>query len=131
MLNRRRSGPAALRFAARRQREDEAPRLHDEVPRLRHLRLEVEERRGGGIVPEAKHIRHVIIDRAPALFLLPCGDASCNDGGHDVTLAMMRDLRAGQTRFEGESVCNGTVGTALCGRVVHYVAIADYDPSAK
>jgi len=126
MLNRRRFGLAAQRFAERRQREDEAPRLQAEIPRLESLKLEVGEHRAGGAVAEAPHIRRVVVDNAPALFVLPCGDGSCKDGGHDVTSSVMRSLRQGETHFEGEDICNGTVGTAQCSRVLRYVATATY-----
>jgi hypothetical protein len=126
MLNRRRFGLAAQRFAERRQREDEAPRLTAEVPQLTDLKLEIDEHRAGGAVAEAPHIRRIVVERAPALFVLPCGDAACKDGGHDVTSTILRALRAGETRFEGEDVCNGMVGTAPCSRVLRYVATATY-----
>ena len=126
MLHHRRHGEAAQRFADRRKREDEAPRLQSEVPRLESLKLEVEERRSGGVVAEASHIRRIVIVNAPALFVLPCGDPSCKDGGHDVTHSMMRALQAGATRFEGEDVCTGQLGSATCQRILHYTAIAGY-----
>jgi hypothetical protein len=126
MLNRRRFGLAAQRFAERRQREDEAPRLHGEVPKLETLKLEVGEHRGGGAVAEAPHIRRVVVENAPALFVLPCGDPSCKEGGHDVTSRIMRSLQSGATTFEGEDVCQGMVGTAPCNRVLRYVGTATY-----
>ncbi len=125
-MNHRRNGEAAQRFAERRQREDEAPRLRAVVPRLNDLKLEVEERRTGGVVAETSHIRRVVVEHAPALFILPCGDPSCKDGGHDVTFAVMRSLERNMTRFEGEDVCAGHVGTATCSRVLKYVGIASY-----
>jgi hypothetical protein len=125
-MNHRRNGEAAQRFAERRQREDEAPRLRVVVPRLSDFKLEVEERRSGGVVAETSHIRRVVVDHAPALFILPCGDPSCKDGGHDVTHGILRSLERNATRFEGEDVCSGNVGTATCGRVLKYVGIAVY-----
>jgi hypothetical protein len=47
-----RSREAHLRFAERRRREDEARRLHDEVPQLRTLKLEVEEHRREATIAE-------------------------------------------------------------------------------
>src|SRR6266849_2479094 len=79
MMNRRNS-VAAQRFAERRRREEDAPRLCDQVPNLVSLKLEIEERSG---VTGVKHIRRVVVDRAPALFLVPCGDSKCADGEHD------------------------------------------------
>jgi hypothetical protein len=123
----RRFSEGAQRFAERRKREDEAPRLSAEVPRLRTLALEIEERGEGGPVAEPTHVRRVVVQHAPALFVLPCGDARCKDGGHDVTYAVMKALRAGETRFEGEDVCVGSVGTGQCSRVLRFVGIATYE----
>jgi hypothetical protein len=121
----RRYSEAAERFAARRRREDEAPRLRSQVPNLASLRLEVEERRSTAIAVESRHVRH-IVDAAPALFLLPCGDPVCKEGGHDLTTQIMRGLVAGAGRFEVEDVCAGDVGTARCGRILKVTAIATY-----
>src|ERR1700691_4968117 len=93
------SREASERFAERRRREDEAPRLRDEIPSLRTMRLEVEEHRATSAVAETRHVRIVIVDRAPALFVLPCGDPDCRDGGHDVTSEIMDRLRHGATEF--------------------------------
>jgi hypothetical protein len=122
----RRHSEGAQRFAERRKREDEAPRLTAEVPGLQSLALEIEERTEGGPVAEATHVRRVVVQHAPALFVLPCGDARCRDGGHDVTNDVMRALRAGETRFEGQDVCAGSVGTAQCSRVLRFVGVATY-----
>lgn len=121
-----RNGEAAQRFAERRQREDAAGRLRDRVPSLEGLRIEVEERRGGGVVPDATHIKRVVVDSAPALFILPCGDHSCKDGGHDVTSTVLRALEHGQATFEGEDMCAGQLGSAQCSRVLHFKATATY-----
>jgi hypothetical protein len=121
----RRYSEAAERFAARRRREDEAPRLRTRVPNLVSLRLEVEERRAAGVAVDSRHVRH-IVDSAPALFVLPCGDPACKDGGHDVTSQMLRGLLAGTPRFEVEDACAGDVGTARCGRILKVTAIATY-----
>lgn len=126
MYNRKNS-EAAQRFAERRRREDEAPRLHSEVPRLRTLRLDIEERSDGRSVAEPTHVRHVVVASAPALFLLPCGDPHCKDGGHDITHSVVRYLRAGEVRFEGEDSCSGSVGTGSCARVLHFVGVATYE----
>jgi hypothetical protein len=125
-VNKGRHSEGAQRFAERRKREDEAPRLTAEVPRLQSLNLEIDETSAGGPVAEPTHVRRVVVQHAPALFLLPCGDALCRDGGHDVTHAIMRALRAGETRFEGRDACAGSIGTAQCSRVVHFVGIATY-----
>jgi hypothetical protein len=122
----RRPSEGAQRYAERRRREDEAPRLTAEVPRLKSLALEIEERSEGSPVAEPTHVRRVVVQHAPALFILPCGDARCKDGGHDVTHSVMRALRAGETRFEGQDVCTGSIGTGQCSRVLHFVGIATY-----
>ena len=56
MPNPRRNLEAQQRAAARRQREDDAPRLHDKVPGLESLKLEVDEVRGAEAVAGATHI---------------------------------------------------------------------------
>jgi hypothetical protein len=121
-----RSREGAARFQERRQRENDAPRLTAEVPRLETLRLEVEESRGAAAMPETKHVRHVVVAHAPALFLLPCGDTSCRDGGHDLTRAILAHLAHGKTEFTVEETCSGTIGTASCGRAIHVRARATY-----
>jgi hypothetical protein len=123
MMNYRKNSPAALRFAERRRREADAPRLCDQVPDLVSLRLEIEERSG---VTATKHIRRFVIDRAPALFLVPCGDSRCAEGEHDLTTTVMRGLRAHETSFEGSDECMGSVGLSACARVLHFDAIAEY-----
>ncbi len=123
-MNKRHS-EAAERFAERRRREDEAQRLHARVPTLATLRLEVEERRPASPVVDSRHVRH-IVDAAPALFVLPCGDPACKNGGHDVTDALLRALTAGSKRVEVEDVCTGDIGTAQCGRILKVTAIATY-----
>ena len=119
----RRYSEAAARFAERSRREDEAPRLRARVPNLVSLRLEVEERRGTSTVVESRHVRH-IVDSAPALFVLPCTDPACKDGGHDVTSMLLRGLLQGSERFHVEDACMGDIGSAHCGRIVKVTAIA-------
>lgn len=127
-MNRWRGGEAAQRFAERRRRQDEAPRLLTLIPTLESLRLEVEERRAGFALAEATHIRRIVVDHAPALFELTCQDASCDGGGHDLTAVVMRALRNKDAKFQGEDVCRGRVGTAAveCGRVLRFIGIAGY-----
>ncbi len=131
MFSRRRNHQAAERARERRDLEDSAARLRDEVPELVSLRLEVSEFEGDRQIPEASHIRRIVVEHAPALFLLGCTDQRCVDGGHDLTRDMMRALRSHQSRFDGEHVCPGRTGSADCSRRLHYVAIASYsdDPS--
>ena len=119
----RRDWFAAERFAERRRREDEAPKLCNVVPTLTGLRIELEER---STVGGTKHIRRILVDRAPALFLVQCGDPRCVDGEHDLTMDVMRALRGGETAFHGSDECRGTIGSASCPRVLHFSATAEY-----
>jgi hypothetical protein len=123
MMNQRRNSPAAQRFAERRRRENDAPRLREAVPNLVSLRLEIEDRSG---VTATKHNRRVVIDQAPALFLVPCADPRCADGEHDLTSTVMRALRAHQTTFQGEDGCMGSIGPSSCARVLRFDAVAEY-----
>jgi hypothetical protein len=122
----RRFSEAAQRFAERRRREDEAPRLATVVPALQSLRLELRESRAGGQMAEVAHIRRVVVERAPALFEVPCQDTSCKDGGHDLTHEILDRLRSGAGEFAGEDACHGRVGTATCQRILNYSASAEY-----
>jgi hypothetical protein len=126
MQSRSRNSEAAQRFAERRRREDAAPRIREVVPNLATLRLEIDERRGASNAGDPKHVRLVVVDSAPALFNLPCGDHACKDGGHDMTDNVLRALQAGATRFELEDTCHGNVGKAFCGAVMHILITATY-----
>lgn len=120
----RRDSAAALRFAERRQRENDAPRLREQVPGLKNLKLDVEELCGQA---RTRHIRRIVVDRAPAMFLVPCGDPRCTDGEHDLTLAVMRGLRARETSFGGTDECTGGLGSAFCARILNFTATAEYE----
>lgn len=124
-----RSREAAERFAERRRREDEAPRLRDVVPELVSCRILVEEWHAGMMLAEVAHTRRIVVEHAPALFVIPCGDSSCRDGGHDITNEMMRGLREGQTEIHGEDTCYGHARAAECGRVLRYTATVEYRPA--
>ncbi len=123
---RQRQSEAAARSAERRRREDAAPRLRDLVPALEDLKLELGELRADAPIVETNHVRRIPVAHAPALFELPCHDSFCTGGGHDVTQEILRSLRAGLTRFEGEDACGGSTGTAPCQRVLKYVVTASY-----
>jgi hypothetical protein len=114
------------RTAERRQREDEAPRLAATIPSLQGLRLEVLEHSSNISHPEYTHVRHVVVANAPALFVVPCHDTQCKDGGHDLTQEILAALRHRNAHFEGQDVCRGMVGSAGCPRVLGYVANATY-----
>ena len=122
-MNYRRNSPQAQRFAERRRREDDAPRLRDQVPDLLSLRLDIEDRTDVG---GNTHTRRVVVDHAPALFLVPCGDPRCSDGEHDLTSTVMRALRTHETSFHGEDECRGAVGPSPCSRVLRFDAKAEY-----
>jgi hypothetical protein len=125
MMSQRRNSQVAERFAERRRREDEAPRLRDRVPGLKRLQLLIEERTPLG---GTKHVRSFLVDRAPALFLVRCGDPRCADGEHDLTDTVMRALAARQTEFHGSDECIGSVGTSGCSRVLSFDGTAEYGP---
>lgn len=129
MVHPRRNSEAAQRAAARRLREDEAPRLITEVPLLESLNIDVEEHLASGTVAST-HVRRVVVERAPALFDMPCNDRSCKEGGHDLTRQILADLRRGKTRFEGSHPCEGNIGSSRCQMILKYVAHATYRPSA-
>jgi hypothetical protein len=111
---------------ARRRREADAPRLAATIPTLESLRLECSERSATITRPEHTHTRHVVVGSAPALFVLPCHDSRCKDGGHDLTAVILAALRTEKARFTGEDACSGVVGTGPCSRVLDYVGIATY-----
>ncbi len=121
----RRNSFAAQRFAERRRREDEAPRLSEQVHDLESLRLELEER-SGDTAASPKYTRRFVVARAPALFFVPCGDPRCLDGGHDLTSTVMHALRRQQTSFEADDTCSGALGNSQCGRVLRVEGIAEY-----
>lgn len=121
-----RKSEAAERFAERRRQEDEAPRLRDVIPGLVSCRLEITERRAAATIADVSHTRHVVVARAPALFLMACSDPSCRDGGYDITRELVRALRDRKNVFRGEDTCQGNIGTAHCGRVLEFTARAEY-----
>jgi hypothetical protein len=114
------------RVRERREREDAAPRLRDRVARLRTLSIEVDDHLGSMTMAKTRYVRHVVVERAPALFNIPCSEANCQDGGHDVTVEVMRALLAGEPEFSGEDVCYGWRGSETCDRVMHFVGRATY-----
>jgi len=117
---------AAQRAADRRERENSAARLAQEVPELVSLKLEMEERSDAASVSAPKYIRRIQVGSAPALFLVPCGDSNCHDGGHDITNSIMHALHQHRTTFNGSDGCGGSLGSATCSRVLHYEAFAEY-----
>jgi hypothetical protein len=125
MMNRR-NPEAARRLAERRQREDDAPRLAAAFPQLESLGIRVAEASPGISNPVGSYIRRVVVATAPALFVLPCGDSQCRDGGHELTQQLLTGLRQNKLQFEGEDSCRGFIGSSECRRVLRYVATASY-----
>src|SRR5512142_220966 len=125
MMKARRNTEAAARYEDRRQRERSAQRLHDRVPTLASLRLDIAEGRGA-ISGGPKYARIITVESSPALFALGCADPSCRDGGHDLTSYVLRGLLEGKTHFEMDQRCEGSVGSADCGRNVHVEVTATY-----
>lgn len=126
LMNRRKVSEAAMHAAERRERESAAGRLLTQVPRLATLEIAIEERRGNMKIGETRHVRRFVVDRAPALFELPCTDRRCTDGGHNLTHQVMNSLRAMAERFEGEHTCDGNIGQDGCDRILRYTGIATY-----
>ena len=114
------------RVRERREREDAAPRLRDQIAGLMTLSIEINDHLGAGMMTDTRYVRHVVVERAPALFQIPCSEPSCQDGGHDVTREVMQALLAGEPEFSGEDVCFGWRGSDRCERVLHFVGHATY-----
>jgi hypothetical protein len=114
------------------KREDDAPRLHDEVPELVSLRMSLEEWGAGMSEPIAgtKRVRHIVVQRAGALFEFPCSDTKCEEGHHELTDTVLAALRRRELEFEGDSVCEGTREGEPCGHRLHYSAEATYTAAA-
>ena len=125
MMRSRIRSEAAQRFSERRQREEEAERLHVAVPKLASLRFDISEGRGS-TQSDPKHSRIIPVANAPALFVFTCADHSCKEGGHDLTHAILTGLRNQTAKFELEDRCYGTIGSAECGRVMHVHVSATY-----
>ncbi|HKQ71227.1 MAG TPA: hypothetical protein VJT73_17910 [Polyangiaceae bacterium] len=125
MSNLGRQSAAAQRAEERRIREDEAPRLSEKVPDLVSLSLSIQDSSASSVA-QPKHVRHVVVGRAPALFLIGCSDPNCKEGGHDVTDSVMRGLVGRKTAFQGEDKCYGVLGPSPCTRVLRYEAVANY-----
>ena len=124
--NRRKIAERQERMAERDRRESAAGKLTDRVPGLTSLSLVIRETRPGGSASDTQYTRRVVIERAPALFEVPCSYSYCRDGGYDVTREILDGLRSRSPHFEGEVGCRGSCGGEYCSRVLHYVATATY-----
>jgi len=124
-----RNSEAAKRFAARREREDSAPRLRDVAPGLTKLDLELTELRRESGDPLSTYVRRVVVTNAAAHFEIACGDSACQEGGHDMTHAVLDSLRTRATSFTAEDPCRGSVGSssAPCMRVLKLSGTAEYE----
>jgi len=74
----------------------------------------VEERRRSSIAVEARHVRLVVVERAPALFSLPCGDRSCKGGGTTSRAWCWRAFAGAPTSHRGGWLLRGG-GEEPCG----------------
>jgi len=130
MMKARRRSEATTRFEERRQREHGAQRLRDRVPSLATLRLDIAQGRGTSN-SDPKYTRIIMVETGPALFELGCADPSCKDGGYDLTIPVLRGLVEGKAHFEMDGRCDGSVGSAECGRNVHVDVTATYRSTAS
>jgi hypothetical protein len=108
------------------KREDNAPRLIDEVPGLQSLVLSLRDLRESHSIAGSERKQHVIVSRAAVLFEIACPEPKCEEGGHDLTLEVLQHLRNGDVEFSGNSDCRGMVGQAGCRRTLQYTAQAVY-----
>lgn len=127
-MNPRRRNTNSMRYREERwQREDQAGKLVAAIPALSALRMDVEERTGEEVGPPIHHTKHFLLEHASAHVELPCTERKCEGGGYDITHDVLKALHAGETRFEGEAVCNGLIGDRSCERSLHWSATAAYD----
>ena len=108
------------------KREDAAPRLAGEIPALQSLSLTLKDVREENGIPGKERTQHVIVERAAALFEIPCAELKCVDGGYDITSDVMNALRRRRDTFEGSTQCRGTVGQGACRCTLFFVARAVY-----
>lgn len=108
------------------KREDEAARLSAVAPALVRLRLELSESSNGHKVLDSNRIVHIVVPRAAALFEVPCSDARCKDGGHDLTREVMHNVRQRRRSFVGQNNCHGYLGGSPCARVLLFVVHAEF-----
>lgn len=128
MMNRRKEKELELkeRRVQRAEREDAAGKLVERVPDLTSVSISIHETRAGGCTSDTHYIRRVVLEHAPALFLVACSDPRCEDGGYDVTQEILFALASHQARFEGNQPCRGRCGPIDCARVLRYVTTATY-----
>lgn len=129
----RRSSEVYRRALDRRRRQDDALRLRDAAPLLDSLVVDIVERRAGLPGHEVHHKRVIVVDRAPALFEVPCSDRACVGGGHDLTAAVLEHVGRRDPEFAGVDACPGRVHGRACDYELHFEARATYrrDLSAR
>jgi len=110
------------------KRENDAPRLKDEVPELEKLRMELEELTEDRPIAGTRRVRHFVVAHAAARFEIPCGEEKCEGGGHDLTAEVLARLRQRDAEFSGSSTCRGMVRERNCDRTLEYSAAAEYTP---
>ena len=109
------------------EREDAAPRLKQLVPELESLRVSLVENRGAYSITGTKRVQHVKVDTASTHFEIPCGESSCQGGGHDLSQTLTPRLRNRKVEFSGSSECNGAIGGGHpCARRLEYSFEAKY-----
>jgi hypothetical protein len=114
---------ASVCAVERRQREDSAPRINEMFPQLSALSIHVDEHSS---VLSPRYVRRVVIQNAPALFILPCSDPNCSDGGHDISSDIIGQVRSKRREFDGSHVCGGWIGSRQCGRTIWFHCEASY-----
>jgi hypothetical protein len=97
--------------------------LAAELPLLRSAKIVVVENSSNG---STKYVKHVVVARSPVLFIIPCGDPACQDGGHDITSEVMHAFRRQLVSAEGESACGGTTGSVPCRHNIQFTLSAEY-----
>ncbi len=126
MKTKQRRTEALRRREERWQREDEARRLLEEVPSLSSMSIEIQEQSDEAGHPPTRYVRRIHLDGAPALFEIPCSDRKCEDGGYDITSAVLDGLRARRPFFEGTVPCYGHLPDHPCTRQLHWFVKASY-----
>jgi hypothetical protein len=119
----RKPSNAAICAKERRRLEDESPRIAALFPELVGLKIAVEER---SATATPKYVRRIVVESAPAVFLLPCSDPHCSDGGHDVSTEILAALRQRLPTMSGSHQCAGTIGSANCQRRIWFDVEAEY-----
>lgn len=109
------------------ERENAAPRLKQLVPEIAALRLNLVEHRGDYPITGTRRVQHVMVDTASTHFEVPCGESSCQGGGHDLTHNVTSPLRSRRVAFKGSSECGGAIGGGYaCARRLEYSFEAKY-----